>query len=291
MEHAGEGHFSEYLHQEHTGIDAFKRRLQKGQEDHAIAIGTLLCVGVMDAFKRHAHSTSSPSDSTSLVFGIYHSPISDSPIRSSFHKISPNKFSLTVTQVDDWEFPAALEQAPPSNSMVFQVAVFGELLAALAELEIARKRRSPGPVAVHLEADLFTYRAMITFAEAYGLCLRLFPTSTHAQLDKHRRACDQRGPDKQTAWRGTPRSTMSGSVGDLAVESSGRNARYYLVAYCPACDKHLLPKKRLQCSQCKIAFYCNVECQKKDWKNLHKTECKKFSKLIAEADCEYCKKG
>lgn len=35
-------------------------------------------------------------------------------------------------------------------------------------------------------------------------------------------------------------------------------------------------------SRCRIAYYCSRECQVKDWKYTHKTECPGFAKLIGD---------
>lgn len=44
--------------------------------------------------------------------------------------------------------------------------------------------------------------------------------------------------------------------------------------YCCVCHKELAtpPKK---CARCKMKYYCDPDCQKKDWLNGHKEECKK----------------
>lgn len=36
--------------------------------------------------------------------------------------------------------------------------------------------------------------------------------------------------------------------------------------------------KHKQCSACKQKFYCSTDCQKQDWSNGHKTECKELQK-------------
>ena len=43
---------------------------------------------------------------------------------------------------------------------------------------------------------------------------------------------------------------------------------------CSSCD-HRETKFPLKCSRCLSAYYCNINCQKKHWKNGHKEECKK----------------
>lgn len=45
---------------------------------------------------------------------------------------------------------------------------------------------------------------------------------------------------------------------------------------CGNCNKIEEGVKHKQCSACKKMFYCSVECQRVDWKNKHKTECKKL---------------
>lgn len=42
------------------------------------------------------------------------------------------------------------------------------------------------------------------------------------------------------------------------------------IKFCIFCGKHNLNMKT--CSSCKLAYYCNKECQIKDWK-IHKLEC------------------
>jgi hypothetical protein len=37
--------------------------------------------------------------------------------------------------------------------------------------------------------------------------------------------------------------------------------------------KKMTGTKLLRCTRCKIALYCNKECQKADWKRGHKKEC------------------
>jgi len=44
---------------------------------------------------------------------------------------------------------------------------------------------------------------------------------------------------------------------------------------CPWCGKHVQHLK--VCSGCKLAFYCGTECQRADWKHVHKKTCKKVS--------------
>eukprot|EP01122_Echinamoeba_exundans_P000143 TRINITY_DN10122_c0_g1_i1.p1 TRINITY_DN10122_c0_g1~~TRINITY_DN10122_c0_g1_i1.p1 ORF type:complete len:509 (+),score=66.01 TRINITY_DN10122_c0_g1_i1:273-1799(+) len=42
--------------------------------------------------------------------------------------------------------------------------------------------------------------------------------------------------------------------------------------HCAYCDEHPPKEHLMKCSQCKVARYCNIECQKKDWKK-HKSIC------------------
>lgn len=289
MEHTGEGHYGVYLEQEHTGLNALRRRFKANMADAMIQCSISWSDGIVRAFKRYERDTSSPSDATSLIFGAYHSPISKTIVRSNIHKTSSSEFSLTVAKPNEWVTYTVPDDVV-SYPMIVQGALYGELLDALLALGDPPCGGLLEPVAVHLEADLFTYRAMITLAETYELHLRIFPTPSHPHFDKHRVACEQ-GPKSSNGKYGKPQHNLKGNLEGLLEGTPSRTMRYHVLAYCPACAKHLLPEKRLQCSQCKIAFYCNAECQKKDWKILHKHECKKFSKLIAEADCEYCTKA
>ena len=57
---------------------------------------------------------------------------------------------------------------------------------------------------------------------------------------------------------------------------------------CNACGKesHMEEKKFHCCKNCKSAYYCSPECQKYDWENGHKENCKRMHKLR-----KYNKKG
>ena len=57
---------------------------------------------------------------------------------------------------------------------------------------------------------------------------------------------------------------------------------------CNACGKesHMEEKKFYCCEKCKSAYYCSPECQKYDWENGHKENCKRMHKLR-----KYNKKG
>ncbi len=47
---------------------------------------------------------------------------------------------------------------------------------------------------------------------------------------------------------------------------------------CAACDTRIPPgKSKSQCSECKLVYYCNKECQNAHWKQ-HRACCKKGSK-------------
>lgn len=47
---------------------------------------------------------------------------------------------------------------------------------------------------------------------------------------------------------------------------------------CPGCGGH----GERRCSGCQLAFYCNTECQRQDWKNAHKTICKEIRAQFQE---------
>jgi len=194
---------------------------------------------------------------------------------------------------DCWDLSAAMveRQSDPKDPMVVQMAIFLELTVALLELGQSPADERHDPIAIHLEVDLFTYRTIIMMAEKSRLCFRFFPTPAHWQFGKHREQCERSGQATEEGDADRPGHTIEGAANDLLTERAANSKRYHVIAYCAACGKQLSPEKRSQCSQCKIAFYCNTDCQKKDWRNLHKKECKKFSKLVTEADCEYCKKG
>ena len=51
---------------------------------------------------------------------------------------------------------------------------------------------------------------------------------------------------------------------------------------CCVC-KAVLDAKRIKCAACKSRYYCNVECQKKDWSNGHKETCKQKQKEMSNA--------
>lgn len=163
-------------------------------------------------------------------------------------------------------------------------------MATLAE-RICEPRGENEGVAVHLEVDLFTYRSIMAVAEKYNFHFRFFPTPIHYHFDQHRRECELIGDVTTIPMPGDRQRicyTVNRAIEDLPTERPTRKLRYEVVAYCPTCAKLLPPDTRLQCSRCRIAFYCNIECQKTDWDKLHKQECKKFRKLVAEAGCGYC---
>lgn len=286
MEYTGEGHYEDYLKQEHTGWEACKRQ-QKVYMDEAMAA---LSANISGDFRRYEHNTSSPSDPTSVIFGIYHSPISKMHVTSNVRKIKADKCQVTVVKATEWGIPVDLQQYSPATPMLVQASILTELLHVLAGCDESAELGNKNAIAVHLEVGPLTYRALITIAEKYGLRFRFFPTPAHAYLDKYRAACELSDPMKAKGEDELGGHTISFVPEKQETGAALGSQRYHVVAYCPSCAKLLLPEGRLQCSQCKIAFYCNAECQKRDWRNLHKKECKKFSKLINEADCEYCKK-
>lgn len=294
MEHAGEGHFSMYLERDQTGIGSLIG--QTTGDPNAVNTLASMCAQIASTFKRYEQSTSSPSDPSSLIFGIYHSPISSGYVKSTIRKSAENKFSLTTLGVDEWDMSMAIiHQKDPRNPMVVQMAIFMELTSAILPSDDPFAVRQHEPIAVHLEVDVFTYRALVMFAEKAGLRFRFFPTPMHHQFDKHREVCERKGESDRGQNKikqyviGQPGQSVEGVVDELQAETASTSMRYHVIAFCAACGEKLHPEKRSQCSQCKMAFYCNAECQKKDWNNLHKKECRKFSKLIAEADCGYCK--
>jgi len=200
---------------------------------------------------------------------------------------------LTMIGTDEWDMCTSMiqRQIDPKNPMVFQMAIFMEVIRITSELMDRAPRFSQlEPIAIHLEVDLFTYRTMLMFAEKARLRFRFFPTLVHSKFDEHRAQCERAGQEIEEVDSNAPGHTIKVALKDLPAGRVFDSMRYHVIAYCAACGDKLAPEKRRQCSQCKIAFYCNAECQKKDWQNLHQKECKKFSKLIAEADCEYCKK-
>jgi len=44
-----------------------------------------------------------------------------------------------------------------------------------------------------------------------------------------------------------------------------------------------LPTKLQKCTRCRLAVYCNRECQRGDWK-LHKAKCKKLTEIVVDTD-------
>ena len=44
---------------------------------------------------------------------------------------------------------------------------------------------------------------------------------------------------------------------------------------CSVCEKECIPP--LRCSQCKMVVYCSRQCQKRHWKQIHKSQCKAIS--------------
>jgi hypothetical protein len=286
MDYAGEGNFGMYFDQDQTGIGSLINQMVGGPGNPLANI----CPSIAAGFKRYDQNTSSPSDSSSLVFGVYHSPICGTLVTSIIRKIASDKFQLSIAGTDEWGFSTNIiqRQTDANNPMVVQMAIFMELTSAILALGEPPAISQLDPFAIHLEVDLFTYRAIVMMAEKSLLRFRFFPTPALWQFDKHREQCERAGQAIEEVDPDTPGYSIEGAVKDLLADRAPDNKRYHIVAYCAACGKQLTPEKRSQCSQCKIAFYCNAECQKKDWQNLHKKECKRFSKLVAEADCVYC---
>ena len=53
-----------------------------------------------------------------------------------------------------------------------------------------------------------------------------------------------------------------------------RNLRLKVCAYCTT------PGAQLKCAECKQRTYCNEKCQKKDWKTVHRNQCKKLQQVF-----------
>ena len=75
-------------------------------------------------------------------------------------------------------------------------------------------------------------------------------------------------------------------------QTTGKEEVLCLVKMCVACSKGYasnppFPKDGKRCGGCHNVYYCNVECQKKDWKR-HKKECKKAQ--TAKQECRALKK-
>ena len=50
---------------------------------------------------------------------------------------------------------------------------------------------------------------------------------------------------------------------------------------CSACQSpEGMTIKHKVCSACKTRFYCSVDCQRNDWKQGHKDECKELAKKV-----------
>ncbi|KAL3677830.1 hypothetical protein R1sor_020786 [Riccia sorocarpa] len=52
---------------------------------------------------------------------------------------------------------------------------------------------------------------------------------------------------------------------------------------CVKCMKALPPTRAARCGGCKAVFYCGTLCQKKDWKNIHRDECRKYKEMMDRA--------
>ena len=70
---------------------------------------------------------------------------------------------------------------------------------------------------------------------------------------------------------GVTMATISEKVEELLAEFEERLGDP--LVQCNKCMKCALGKKMMRCSRCQSAFYCDRECQRKDWKQ-HKKGCK-----------------
>lgn len=56
----------------------------------------------------------------------------------------------------------------------------------------------------------------------------------------------------------------------------GRRKQYVSSIRCFSCGKLRFENDLFRCGNCRLAYYCNVKCQKHHWKNGgHKKSCKK----------------
>ncbi|KAL3694969.1 hypothetical protein R1sor_008620 [Riccia sorocarpa] len=58
---------------------------------------------------------------------------------------------------------------------------------------------------------------------------------------------------------------------------------YSAFRQCVKCMKALPPSKAARCGGCKAVFYCGTVCQKKDWKIIHRDECRKYKEMMDRA--------
>lgn len=59
------------------------------------------------------------------------------------------------------------------------------------------------------------------------------------------------------------------------------------IAYmCEYCDKVTFDQKMMMCNGCKMSYYCDESCQKKDWAGCHKIKCKCAKDLKNNVPCD-----
>lgn len=284
MDYAGEGNHVAYLGVQHTGYTAFASSVGKDYLSRAPYL-TRMCQEVSVHFSRYEKRTSSPTDTSSWVIGMHNSPVSQ---QISLTVARQNEHGWPVVgyeSMENWDIPATVD-----NPMALQFAFFAEMVSHMS-FWLFLDPDAPGgksetmkvqpAIAVHLEVDLFTFRSVLMFAEHYGLRVRFFPTPFHPALDGPRTNAEFIRLDERRKGRDNVHGDTFAVKGAIAL-------KYGVIAFCPSCAKHLEPDQAKRCEQCKIAYYCSEECQKKDWAKLHEAECAKFTKLIAESQCGFC---
>ena len=147
-------------------------------------------------------------------------------------------------------------------------------------------RSQKGPIYldrdIHIAADVLIFRCCLVLADYYGLNgFRFFPAPHLMSLDGDRYSWELR-------WRRTQAGLEPfGRNGESCVLGFSEDAPPYRpLAFCGGCGKRLVGAERKKCA-CRIAWYCNVACQKQDWKLLHKRECERFREFLAQQQVEF----
>lgn len=114
---------------------------------------------------------------------------------------------------------------------------------------------------------------------------RLFPPGDEASARLLKKGNPQQGPTKLVRSFISSNDAAGPALPPIPisfVQTEGKVQDHRRCAYCltreealPPAREPKVPARLLVCSQCKKVAYCSKECQKLDWKEIHKGECKR----------------
>ena len=114
-------------------------------------------------------------------------------------------------------------------------------------------------VAKKLGGTILTEMVNFALKEEDGRARRLFAIDMHLMKDRHDGA-------------GLALGVQGISDGTMLVNMKRFLADHGRVV-CENCEEVIPVKTAMQCSGCKMVYYCGKKCQKKDWKVKHKNIC------------------